>query len=326
MEPQKENKFRLKIFTDRKSMVIFVACLILSALSWLLLSLNEEYQEYVVLKVKYENFPEDKVLLHPLPTEAKVLIKAEGFKILGIRSGFSDDYIVIDIKNIKFKKQGDYYVYDWINRDHLSEFSSREENRLTLLSVNPDTIHIVMDYKLSKVLPLRFSNKNRFSQNLRIIGAVDIQPDSVHVTGATHLLKNMTYLSTDSLNFPGYEGVVEREVKLLIPAGTTVEEGETVKVRFLMQSMKKRSFEVGVVPVKVPFGQDLKLLPGSVTVNFLATDSVFGLLTKKDFFVTANYQDIVFSQDKIEVHLEKFPADIELPSLSPAKVEYLLRK
>lgn len=326
METPKENKFRLKIFTDRKSMVIFVACLILSALFWLLLSFSEEYQEYAVLKLKYKNLPENKVLLHPLPSEAKVLLKAKGFKILSIKYGFSNDEIVIDAKDIPFKKKGDYYVFDWINSAHLPDLNSEENSRLTVLSVFPDTIHIVMDYKLNKVLPVRFSDKTSFAQNLRIIGKVEIDPDSVHVTGARHLLKNMTFLYTDSLYLPGYEGEMEKQIKLLIPDGTIVREGETVKVKFLLQSMKNRFFDVSIVPVNVPWGEDLKLLPASVSVNFLATDSVYGLLSKKDFLVTADYRDLIFSQDKIEVRLEKFPPNIELPGLAPAKVEYILRK
>ncbi|MFM7022163.1 MAG: hypothetical protein ACKOXB_04235 [Flavobacteriales bacterium] len=325
METQ-ENRYKLKIFTDRKSMVIFVACLILSALFWLLLSLSEEYQEYVTLNVEYKNLPEDKVLLHQLPSEAKVLIKAKGFKILGIRWGFSEEEIIIDFKKIQFTKRGDNYVYHWVNSEHLEELASEEEKRFSVISVVPDTISIVMDYKLSKVLPVRFSDKSTFAQNLRIIGAVSIFPDSVHVTGAMHLLQNLTYLSTDSMYYMSYEGMMEKQVRLAIPAGTRVKEGEIVNVKFLVQSMKKRSFEVSILPVNVPVGEELKLLPGAVNVNFMATDSTFGLLSRSDFLVTADYRDLIFSQDKIEVHLDKFPADIELPALAPAKVEYILRK
>ncbi|MCX6182154.1 MAG: CdaR family protein [Bacteroidetes bacterium] len=325
METAEPHKFRLKIFTDRKSMVIFVACLILSALFWLLLSLSEEYNEFVVLKVRYKNLPDDKVLLHQLPAEAKVLIKAKGFKILGVRSGLSQEEIIIDFKNINFQKRGDYYRYDWVNAQHLSDLSS-PENSFSILSVQPDTFPIVMDYKLSKVLPVRFSNKSSFAQNLKIIGSVAIFPDSVHVTGARHLLNNLTYLYTDSVHFTNYEGPVEKQVKLRIPEGTTVSEGNTVLLKFLMQSLKNRSFELTITAVNVPQGEELKLLPGVVKVNFLATDSTYNILNKKDFLVTADYRDVIISQNKIEVHLEKFPAGIELPGLAPAKVEYILRQ
>jgi YbbR domain-containing protein len=183
-----------------------------------------------------------------------------------------------------------------------------------------------MDHKLSKVLPLRFSKSGASAQNLRIIGAVEVSPDSVHVTGPRHLLKNMKCLYTANLNLPAFEGVVERQVALVVPVGTSVAEGASARVRFLVQRMKKRTFEVTILAQNVPFGEDLKLLPGAVTVNFLATDSTFSKLSKNDFAVVADYRDLILSQNKIEVQLLRFPSEIESPSLSPAKVEYLLRK
>lgn len=325
METQK-NIFNLKIFSDRKSMVIFVACLIVSAIFWLLLSLSEEYQEYVPLRIKYKNLPEDKVLIQQLPKEARVLIRAKGFKILGIQSGFTVDDILIDVKKITFVKKGDYYVCDWVNSAHLADFSARDDKRMAVLSIDPDTIHFVMDHKLSKVLPLCFSRSSTPTQNLRIIGAVEVSPDSVHVTGPRHLLKNMNCLYTTNLNLPAFEGRVERQVLLVVPAGTSIAEGASARVRFLVQRMKKRTFEVLISAQNIPFGEELKLLPGAVTVNFLATDSTFSKLSKSDFFVVADYRDLMLSQNKIEVQLRNFPQDIESPSLSPAKVEYLLRK
>jgi YbbR domain-containing protein len=322
----KPNKSKFKVFTDRKSAVIFLACLLLSIAFWLLLSLSAESQETLVLKVKYNNLPEDKVLTEELPRDVKVLVVAEGFTLLGYKLGFAHNEIVVDLKNLNFQKKGDYYTSTWISSKNLDELNAQEGSKLNILSVYPDTIKIVMDKKVNKVLPVKFSGKSMRSPNYRIVGDVVVYPDSVHVTGGLHWLKKCDAIYTDSLDLLSNEGEVERKVNLQLLWGATAAEGKTVQVKMLVQSLKSRQMEVNIRSVNVPAGEELKLLPGTVQVTFFTTDSTFSTLNKSDFTAVADYNDLVFSQDKIEVQLTRFPKDIELPKISPAKVEYILRR
>ncbi|MFZ9846841.1 MAG: hypothetical protein ACO3EE_01665 [Flavobacteriales bacterium] len=322
----KPNKSKFKVFTDRKSAVIFLACLLLSIAFWLLLSLSAESQETLVLKVKYNNLPEDKVLTEELPRDVKVLVVAEGFTLLGYKLGFAHNEIVVDLKNLNFQKKGDYYTSTWISSKNLDELNAQEGSKLNILSVYPDTIKIVMDKKVNKVLPVKFSGKSMRSPNYRIVGDVVVYPDSVHVTGGLHWLKKCDAIYTDSLDLLSNEGELERKVNLKLLWGATAAEGKTVQVKMLVQSLKSRQMEVNIRSVNVPAGEELKLLPGTVQVTFFTTDSTFSTLNKSDFTAVADYNDLVFSQDKIEVQLTRFPKDIELPKISPAKVEYILRR
>jgi len=322
----KSYKSKFKVFTDRKSAVIFLVCLLLSFSFWLLLSLSEESEEMLSLKVNYKNLPEDKVLIRELPNEVKVLVKAEGFTLLGFKSGFTQDEITVDLKNIHFSKEGDYFAFTWVSSKHLNELNAEEHHPLTILGVYPDTIPILMDKKVDKVLPVKFAGKSKNYPNLRIVGDVDIFPDSVHVTGGYHWLKKCEYIYTDSLDLLANEGYVERRVKLKLLAGTRAKEGNSVQVKLLVQSMKSRKMDITIRSINVPAGEELKLLPGVVQVSFLATDSTFSKLTKSDFSAVADYKDLVFSEDKIEVQLTRLPKEIELPKISPARVEYILRK
>ncbi len=322
----KPNKSKFKVFTDRKSAVIFLACLLLSIAFWLLLSLSAKSQETLVLKVKYHNLPEDKVLTKELPSDVKVLLVAEGFTMLGYKLGFTQNEIVVDLKNLTFQKKGDYYTSTWISSKNLNELNAQEGSKLNILSVYPDTIKVVMDKKVSKVLPVRFSGKSSRSPNFRIVGDVVVYPDSVHITGGLHWLKKCDAIYTDSLDLLASEGYVERKVNLKLLAGATTTEGKSVQVKMLVQSLKSRQMEVNIRSVNVPAGEELKLLPSEVQVTFLATDSTFKALNKSDFTAVADYNDLVFSQDKIEVQLIRYSKEIELPKITPAKVEYILRR
>ncbi len=323
---RKNTGFKLKVFTDRKSAVIFLACLLLSGVFWVLLSLSEDFQEQITLKVKYINLPNNKVLINPLPSQVNVLVKAEGFKLLGIKTGFSNDQIEVDASSLKFTKQGDFFVSKWISSQHLNELNENGESRITVLNIFPDTIPIEMDEKVSKVLKVQYSGKSSRFPKLKVIGEPKIFPDSVHVVGGKILLKNYKVVYVDSLELMNKEGLVEDRVKLKLPLGTSVEEGEMVKVKYWVEALKPRKLDLVIRATNVPVGEELKLLPGSVELTFLATDTVFKNLSNTDFSVVADYRDLVFSQDKIEIELKRFPEEIELPKISPAKVEYILRK
>jgi YbbR domain-containing protein len=322
----KPNKSKFKVFTDRKSAVIFLACLLLSCIFWLLLSLSEESQETLVLKVQYRNLPDDKVLIEDLPTEVKVLVKAEGFTLLGYKIGFAQNEIVVDLKNLHFSKKDEYYNSIWVSSKNLDELNAQQGSKLNILSVYPDTIKIVMDKKANKYLPVKFSGKSMQSPNFRIVGDVALSPDSVHVTGGYHWLKKSEAIYTDSLDLINTEGEVERKVNLKLLSGATTKEGKSVQVKMLVQSLKSRKMDVNIRSINVPSGDELKLLPGTVSITFFATDSAFSNLNKGDFTAVADYNDLVFSQDKIEVQLTRFPKEIEWPKISPAKVEYILRR
>ncbi len=322
----KPNKSKFKVFTDRKSAVIFLACLLLSIAFWLLLSLSAESQETLVLKVQYRNLPDDKVLTEELPNDVKVVVVAEGFTLLGYKLGFAQNEIVVDLKNLNFQKKGDYYTSTWISSKNLDELNTQEGSKLNILSVYPDTIKIVMDKKINKVLPVKFSGKSSRSPNFRIVGDVSVYPDSVHVIGGLHWLKKCDAIYTDSIDLLSNAGEIERKVNLKLLSGAKAAEGKTVQVKMLVQSLKSRQVEVNIRSVNVPSGEELKLLPGTVQVTFLATDSTFSTLNKSDFTAVADYNDLVFSQDKIEVQLTRLPKEIELPKINPAKVEYILKR
>ncbi len=322
----KPYKSKFKVFTDRKNAVIFLACLLLSCAFWLQLSLSAEAQETLSLKVQYRNLPDDKVLTEPLPSEVNVLVKAEGFTLLVYKLGLSHNELIVDLKKLNFQKNGDYYSSTWISSKHIGEINNQEGNKLNILSVFPDTINIVMDKKISKVLPVKFVGKSSKSPNLRIVGDVKLFPDSVHVTGGYHWLKKCDVIYTDSLDLLENEGELERKIALNLAGGATAAEGKTVQVKMLVQSLKSRKLEVNIRPINVPSGDELKLLPGVVSITFYATDSTFNAIDKSDFTAVADYNDLVFSQDKIEVQITRYPKDIELPKITPAKVEYILRR
>ena len=105
---------------ERKSdNLVFIVCIIIASIFWLLIKLSAVYNEDYQFKVSYFNVPDGKNLSEIIDSTLDVTIKAKGFAILRLNLFEDMDNIAINLKDIGFtKRNGNVYQ---INTESLKE-------------------------------------------------------------------------------------------------------------------------------------------------------------------------------------------------------------
>ena len=124
--------------------VVFVLCLLLSALFWLLTSLSKTYVDELFIPVKYINLPEG-LLIEKQPTETvKAEVKGFGFDLLWHWLKFEKAEIIVNANPsslASFKKAGED-VHFLLTETKAGKLGTLEDDQLDILKIYPDTLFL----------------------------------------------------------------------------------------------------------------------------------------------------------------------------------------
>ncbi len=94
---------QLKKRLNRKT-VVFLACLFLSCLFWLLTSLSKNYIEVIQIPITYENLPEDMLVVNELRDHLDAEVKIYGFDLLWYWFRLDKNALPIDASPSRLRK------------------------------------------------------------------------------------------------------------------------------------------------------------------------------------------------------------------------------
>jgi hypothetical protein len=122
--------------------LIFLICLLIATLLWLVKALEKQYDTTVSIPVQYINLPENRVLVNPPPTRLNVKLRAQGFTLLRHKLGLSISPIDFDVKTLNTntidkKNPSDFYV---LSNKFISRISNQVNSEITILDISPDTL------------------------------------------------------------------------------------------------------------------------------------------------------------------------------------------
>jgi len=131
--------------------LIFLICLLIATLLWLVKALEKQYETTVSMPVQYTNLPGNRVLVNPPPSRLNVKLRAQGFELLRHKLGLSMSPIDLDVKTliintIDKKNSSDFYI---LSHQFISHISNQVNSEISILDISPDTLFFHFD-KLSE--------------------------------------------------------------------------------------------------------------------------------------------------------------------------------
>ena len=141
--------------------LIFLICLLIATLLWLVKALEKQYDTTVSMPVQYTNLPENRVLVNPPPSRLNVKLRAQGFTLLRHKLGLSISPIDFDIKSLIIntvdkKNPTDFYI---LSDQFITHISNQVNSEITILDISPDTLFFHFE-KLSETTTRKQIKKN----------------------------------------------------------------------------------------------------------------------------------------------------------------------
>ncbi|MBO5186010.1 MAG: YbbR-like domain-containing protein [Prevotella sp.] len=302
-----------------KDFLIFLFFLALSAVFWLLMTLNETYEKEIRIPVSIVNVPDNVVLISPSTDTVKVTVRDKGLVLLGYE--YKD---VLRPLRINFKSYIRGAESASITAAELQRFIYQQLSASTkIVSVKPDKSEFFFNYGMCKRVPVRWRGRV-VPEQLYFISHVEYHPDSVDVYAAEEKLDSIEVVYTDALNYENFRDTLSITCGLQKIRGAKCIP-DKITIDFHTDVLTEATMNVPVTGINLPEGKVLRTFPSKVTVNFVTGISRLKKLRPTDFKVIADYEEIKrHPSDKCTILLKGIPHDVSRAKLEVGSVDYLI--
>lgn len=305
--------------TEQKRYHIIAAAVVFAVLTWLSITMRDEYIVVKQIPVIVENMKEGRALKYPLPKYVNVRFKGNGWQLAGL-------YLSPDVK---------YYIdvsslgpeeFTVTGRDLLEHIKLPVE--LQPVDVKPETLYLAMDEYREKTVPIGSRVLYEFRDGYGQVGPVQFSPDSVRIGGSRTLLENITGWPTAYRKFDDLRAPLDVEIPL--------EEPVTYSIRIFTQSTRmhlnvqpfaeKTLSGVPLICFDVPPSREVIFIPPKVDLIVRGGIDQIARLGIDSYQATVSYDELMREGVTTVVpHLNDIEG-VQVVSKKPDRFRFIIRR
>ena len=303
-----------------KEFLIFLFFLLLSGAFWLMMALNETYEEELKVPVRLVGMPRNAVMTDEPADTVKVTVRDKGFTLVTYKYGHWFRPLTFKFATYANEDQGHGAIPA---ADIIKQVQSQLYGSSKLLSVKPEKLDFYFTYGASKKVPIRFRGKISTSKSY-YLAHTEFSPMMVTAYANKKVLDELKYVEIEPFNYRNLQDTIHQNVRLQKIRGVKLVPS-TVRLSVYPDVLTEESIEVPVSAVNMPAGMVLRTFPSRVTVRFTIGASQFRMIRPEQFNVVVDYQALAENpSDKCTLQLRSVPSSVSKAKLELDKVDYLL--
>ncbi len=305
-----------------KEFLIFLFFLLLSGAFWLMMALNETYEEELKVPVRLVGMPRNAVMTDEPADTVKVTVRDKGFTLVTYKYGHWFRPLTFKFATYANEDQGHGAIPA---ADIIKQVQSQLYGSSKLLSVKPEKLDFYFTYGASKKVPIRFRGKISTSKSY-YLAHTEFSPMMVTAYANKKVLDELKYVEIEPFNYRNLQDTIHQNVRLQKIRGVKLVPS-TVRLSVYPDVLTEESIEVPVSAVNMPAGMVLRTFPSRVTVRFTIGASQFRMIRPEQFNVVVDYQTLAENpSDKCTLQLRSVPSSVSKAMLELDKVDYLLEQ
>lgn len=305
-----------------KEFLVFLFFLALSASFWLLMALNETYEEELPVPVYLAGVPRNAVITGPIEDTVDVTIRDKGFSLVAYMTSNRIQPVPVRFSTYANKSigKGTIPIADIQKAIYAQLFNSSK-----ITQIKPDKLDFYFNFGLSRQVPVRMSG-GVVPENSYYLARVQFWPDKVTIYASRHLLDSIKAVNTEDLYITNFSDTVYRVVSLKEIRGVKIVPSQ-VRIGLFPDILTEESMEVPITAVNMPSGKVLRTFPSKVKVRFIIGASLYRSIRPEQFSVVADYRDLsAHPSDKCNLYLRMSPHGVMKPQLEMNQVDYLIEE
>jgi hypothetical protein len=302
-----------------------VACLFISASLWVLVQTSkwDVYSFYIAYEL--EGIPKNYRMVGNQPKQALIRQNTTGLNFL-YNQLFHKKSFYFDFPKSKIHPYSGSLKYILVH-DLLKEHNLFQANGSTVISVEPDTVFLESGKVYAKVVPLKVQIEANFKEGFFPVSNPIPSVKEVTIRGKKDLLKTIdTLVLTAKLPGQLSEG---KDFKVEIPEKGSLSTLEMmpskVKCRINVEKFTEKKVEVKILPINIPKGMKVKLLPDKASLRTSIPLSHYEEVTEEIFQITADFSSPILN-NRVRLKIDKIPYYCMNTKLENNFVEFILIK
>ncbi len=307
-----------------REFLIFIFFFAVAGIFWMLMTLNENYEQEIRVPIRYTGIPKSAVMTSSETDTFRITVNDKGITLLSYLYGDALKNITVDFKD-----------YAGRQKQERGEISAAELTKMVvprlassskLVSVKPEHLYFYYNYGDKKRVPVKWRGSVT-PEELYYISQVEYDPDSVTVFASRERLDSLHVVYTTPLDYSDFHDTLRVKAQLRTMSGVKMVP-EKVDISFVTDILTEGTIEnIPIVSINMPEGKILRTFPAKAQVKVVTGMKKFKSLSPSDFTVVADYNEIRDNlSPKLRIHLKKSPESIKRVSLVYDQVDYLIEE
>jgi len=317
-----------KALKNNRRLGIFLIFIAISTIFWFLTQLEEVYVTRISYPVEYQDMPENKIVVGNLPTHMRLEIRGQGFKLLEYKFSNELNPLILHINSYNLQTLEDdnsprYYIVTQTTATRIAQQLSQD---VEILDITPDTLFFEFAEKINKKVPVQPSLEYSFARQMMLQGSIQIEPDSVTITGPNSVLDTIHRIPTRAKKYTDLQATVHASIGLEKPHEQVELSTRRVQLTIPVEQYTEGVVQKDVQVIHVPDSVVVKTFPRSVTITYLVGLSQYEKVIPELFRVVADYQEIQGGGGQLKVQVVKAPDYLKSFSHNPREVDYIIER
>ncbi len=304
---------------------IFLICLTISTILWLISSLGETYETTVSIPVKYTDLPENKVMIDAPPSHLKSTIKANGFTLLRHKFRISVNPIDFNINALTNNaiEKNRTTTFRMITAHYISRLSDQVSSDIEIIDISPDTLVFRFDELVEKEADIIPNVDLTFDNQYFLYDSISFIPDKVTVKGPKSILDTLKTVKTSYKKFRKLNADIQKSISLQ-PIEAVEFDRKKVQMEIPVSQYTEYNEKVAISKFNVPDSVNLVTFPGKVNVSCLVSIHHYQNISNSSFIVSVDYGNTDSMASLLPVKIISTPPYIKNMTVYPTEVEYFI--
>lgn len=305
-----------------KDFFVFLFFLVMSAIFWVLTTLNETYESDVEVRLELADIPANTVITEPLPDTIRVMVRDKGYYL--VKYLYFDNMRVVRLPFHLYASQLGKGVVAPSDLQKL--LRTRFGETCTVLAVKADHLDFYYSHGSQKKVPLIYSGTATAKTNFYVMN-IKVDPDSVIVMASNSALDTINAVYTEPKDIEDVDNSVTKLVPIARIWGAKTNLTQA-RVRVVVDRLTEKLINVPVTAINLPSQLLLKTFPGRVDVKVSVGASMANRLRPEQFTVSVNAEDLAerSSKDKLRLSITSKPDYVLKAWLTTTAVDYVIER
>ena len=298
---------------------LFFVLLLITTAIWLVIQLSKTYSTNASLNAVITNIPIDKVVDNKSFT-IDYKLTTSGFKLLWLN--LKSDQVKLSLE--KFEEKEDSYNLD------VSEVAALLNDRYLIkndnLEFDKNTISINFSERKVKSVGIKPRLTYSFAPGYNSASEIRTTPDSVKISGKKDKVNRLNYLRTEKIKIENVEDTLRLNANVKVPSDDISIETNKVELFLPVEKFTEDEKVLPINLVNAPDSLQVNYFPKNVSVKYLVPVSKYNKINIEQFRIECNFNEKFMKQGILIPKLVMKPGSIKNVSISPYKIEYLIKK
>ena len=301
----------------KKKAPMIIVAIVFSIILWGTISLSEDYYSNIEIPLRLTDFPDGYTIASEIPEMMTIKLKGSGWKLFSLNVGqdvsynvsVNDDSGLINLTLLE-------YLTD--NRWVISE--------LEVIDIIPSSLSISVERIIEKKVPIVSNLNLDFKAGYGLATNIELNPDSVLVSGPVSVIKNLPALRTKELLLSSLDKKVAEQIGFIELPGTNYGTDFVTVTIDIQRIVDKQFDDINVDVLDVPRNRDVVLLPNKVSIGVRGGIDILGKLNRDQFEAFVFYRQVVLDTLGNVIPQVRLPKNTNLLYLKPERLRYIIKK